>query len=134
MDDWIHIKGARQHNLQDCDVDIPEMEPRLFSFNSPQGACEACSGLGFLREVGLGYLTLDRAAPTLSVCTSGRARQNKQLNVNGCMGSHNCTSLAGGAEAGTSTTARTPDDAATAASAVAASSGRCMIASWKKAM
>src|SRR5574344_967847 len=29
-----------------CDFSIPELEPRLFSFNSPYGACSACKGLG----------------------------------------------------------------------------------------
>ncbi len=29
-----------------CDVSLPEIEPRLFSFNSPYGACPACDGLG----------------------------------------------------------------------------------------
>lgn len=30
----------------DCDVTMPEIEPRLFSFNSPFGACPDCAGLG----------------------------------------------------------------------------------------
>ncbi|HLE77038.1 MAG TPA: excinuclease ABC subunit UvrA, partial [bacterium] len=29
---------------------LPEIEPRIFSFNSPYGACPACSGLGFRQE------------------------------------------------------------------------------------
>ena len=29
-----------------CDYSLPELEPRLFSFNSPVGACETCDGLG----------------------------------------------------------------------------------------
>ncbi|HZE21967.1 MAG TPA: excinuclease ABC subunit UvrA, partial [Desulfobaccales bacterium] len=29
-----------------CGISLPELTPRLFSFNSPQGACPACSGLG----------------------------------------------------------------------------------------
>ena len=33
------------------DVHIPELEPRLFSFNAPQGACETCSGLGTRMEI-----------------------------------------------------------------------------------
>ena len=33
-------------DLADCDVAIPEIEPRLFSFNSPFGACPDCAGLG----------------------------------------------------------------------------------------
>lgn len=33
------------------DLEIPELEPRLFSFNAPFGACPNCSGLGFRLEV-----------------------------------------------------------------------------------
>ncbi len=31
-----------------CDVSFPKIEPRLFSFNSPYGACDLCQGLGML--------------------------------------------------------------------------------------
>ncbi|MFH1181238.1 MAG: excinuclease ABC subunit UvrA [bacterium] len=31
---------------EDCGLSLPELEPRLFSFNSPFGACPACQGLG----------------------------------------------------------------------------------------
>jgi excinuclease ABC subunit A len=34
-----------------CGLSLPELEPRQFSFNSPYGACPACSGLGTRREV-----------------------------------------------------------------------------------
>jgi len=33
------------------DVNIPDLEPRLFSFNSPHGACEDCHGLGQKQEI-----------------------------------------------------------------------------------
>ncbi|MCH8887768.1 MAG: excinuclease ABC subunit UvrA [SAR324 cluster bacterium] len=33
-----------------CQLPVPELEPRLFSFNDPQGACETCNGLGTLRR------------------------------------------------------------------------------------
>lgn len=36
---------------QKCEIDFPEIEPRLFSFNSPQGACPDCTGLGIKLEV-----------------------------------------------------------------------------------
>ena len=29
-----------------CQIALPEMEPRLFSFNAPQGACPTCNGIG----------------------------------------------------------------------------------------
>ncbi len=33
-----------------CGTSLPEIEPRTFSFNSPHGACPACTGLGALQE------------------------------------------------------------------------------------
>jgi len=34
-----------------CDIDLPEIEPRLFSFNSPHGACPECAGLGTKQKI-----------------------------------------------------------------------------------
>jgi len=33
-----------------CEISLPELEPRSFSFNSPYGACRKCHGLGFRTE------------------------------------------------------------------------------------
>lgn len=33
-----------------CDLAVPEVEPRLFSFNSPYGACQTCQGLGMAED------------------------------------------------------------------------------------
>lgn len=35
----------------DCGISLPEIEPRLFSFNNPLGACPACTGLGMNMEL-----------------------------------------------------------------------------------
>lgn len=35
----------------ECNISLPEIEPRIFSFNSPQGACEKCNGLGNLLKI-----------------------------------------------------------------------------------
>ncbi len=35
----------------DCDISIPDIAPRSFSFNSPHGACNACHGLGTKLEI-----------------------------------------------------------------------------------
>ncbi|NUM25483.1 MAG: excinuclease ABC subunit UvrA [Candidatus Buchananbacteria bacterium] len=41
-----------QHNAcLDCGISIEELQPRMFSFNSPFGACPQCHGLGFLQQV-----------------------------------------------------------------------------------
>ena len=34
-----------------CGISLPEIEPRIFSFNTPHGACPACHGLGFTQEI-----------------------------------------------------------------------------------
>ncbi|MHC1609831.1 MAG: excinuclease ABC subunit UvrA [Candidatus Methanofastidiosia archaeon] len=34
-----------------CDITFEELQPRMFSFNSPFGACETCSGLGYKEEI-----------------------------------------------------------------------------------
>ena len=34
-----------------CDYSLPELEPRLFSFNAPYGACPSCKGLGFKEKI-----------------------------------------------------------------------------------
>ena len=36
-----------------CGVSMPELTPRVFSFNSPQGACKACQGLGMVDDFDL---------------------------------------------------------------------------------
>ena len=36
---------------EDCGISLPELEPRLFSFNNPYGACPECTGLGEKLEV-----------------------------------------------------------------------------------
>jgi excinuclease ABC subunit A len=42
---------SQSYACPDCGVSIGEITPRLFSFNSPYGACPRCSGLGMLLEI-----------------------------------------------------------------------------------
>ena len=44
-----------------CEISYDEIEPRMFSFNAPQGACESCSGLGSKKgfDFGVAIDTLD---------------------------------------------------------------------------
>jgi excinuclease ABC subunit A len=42
---------SEQYACVDCGISISEIEPRLFSFNSPFGACPDCSGLGNKIEI-----------------------------------------------------------------------------------
>ncbi|MFI5142972.1 MAG: excinuclease ABC subunit UvrA, partial [Thermoanaerobaculales bacterium] len=42
---------ASRHSCPNCGFALAELSPRLFSFNSPQGACQTCTGLGVVQEV-----------------------------------------------------------------------------------
>ena len=42
---------SQNYSCPDCGISIEELTPRMFSFNSPFGACPVCSGLGFLMKV-----------------------------------------------------------------------------------
>jgi excinuclease ABC subunit A len=47
-----------------CGTSMPELEPRIFSFNSPHGCCPGCHGLGFQRVIDPELIVPD---PTLSI-------------------------------------------------------------------
>ena len=49
----------------DCGASVPELEPRSFSFNSPYGACETCSGLGSTWSFDPAKVIADPAKPLL---------------------------------------------------------------------
>ena len=49
--DGTKVLYSTRYACPDCDVSIEELTPRLFSFNSPYGACSKCSGLGFTQEI-----------------------------------------------------------------------------------
>lgn len=40
-----------EYSCPECGISVMEVEPRLFSFNSPFGACSECGGLGYRREI-----------------------------------------------------------------------------------
>ena len=41
------LSFSQNYACEDCGISMPELEPRMFSFNNPAGACPACTGLGF---------------------------------------------------------------------------------------
>lgn len=52
---------SQHYAYPDSNVTFPELEPRLFSFNSPFGACESCSGLGVTKEFDPDLIMPDRS-------------------------------------------------------------------------
>ena len=62
----------------DCGISLPEITPRMFSFNSPYGACPACSGLGSNMEFDLELVVPD---DSLSLAEGVFAPLSKNLNT-----------------------------------------------------
>lgn len=51
---------SSNYSCKYCGFTIPRLEPRLFSFNAPFGACDTCKGLGITQKVDVDYLIPDR--------------------------------------------------------------------------
>lgn len=51
---------SQRYACTECGFAVARLEPRLFSFNSPLGACETCKGLGVTQKVDVDYLIPDR--------------------------------------------------------------------------
>ena len=64
----------------DCGISLPEIAPRMFSFNSPFGACPVCTGLGSHKEFDPDLVVPD---PTLSVADGVFAPLSKNPNSYG---------------------------------------------------
>ena len=50
---------STKYSCPDCGVSLEEIEPRLFSFNNPYGACPDCAGLGFKKEIDANLIVKD---------------------------------------------------------------------------
>ncbi len=62
----------------ECGTSIPELEPRIFSFNSPHGACERCHGLGFQKVIDPDLIVPD---PTLSLAEGALQPWNRGVTA-----------------------------------------------------
>ncbi|MGZ8225628.1 MAG: excinuclease ABC subunit UvrA [Methylococcaceae bacterium] len=47
MDDGAELLFSERYACSHCGYSLTELEPRIFSFNNPKGACSSCDGLGF---------------------------------------------------------------------------------------
>ena len=57
--DGEEILMSESYACPHCNFSIPELEPRLFSFNAPYGACDECKGLGTKLKIGEALLIID---------------------------------------------------------------------------
>lgn len=51
---------SQKNSCPDCGISMPELEPRLFSFNNPFGACPECTGLGEKQEFDIDLIIPDK--------------------------------------------------------------------------
>ncbi|MFH0840742.1 MAG: excinuclease ABC subunit UvrA [bacterium] len=79
---------SKKFACPDCDISIQDLEPRSFSFNSPQGACPDCFGLGTKMEIDPDLvfnkrLTINQGGikPWVQNNINGQAQQIKNLGV-----------------------------------------------------
>lgn len=55
------ILFSSNYSCKYCGFSVPTLEPRLFSFNNPLGACEHCKGLGITQKVDIDLLIPDKS-------------------------------------------------------------------------
>jgi excinuclease ABC subunit A len=56
---WVDEVFSEHHTCTRCGFTVPELAPRMFSFNSPYGACETCGGLGTTQRFDPGLVVPD---------------------------------------------------------------------------
>ncbi|MCA9236279.1 MAG: excinuclease ABC subunit UvrA, partial [Planctomycetales bacterium] len=84
---WVERVFSTQYACPDCKLSLAEVEPRIFSFNSPYGACPECEGLaareGFDPQLVVPDLSLSlvggAVAPWRNGTAAARAKHNKAL-------------------------------------------------------
>ena len=83
---WIEIidgeimSFSQNFACDDCGISLQELAPRLFSFNSPYGACSKCDGLGVLPEIDPDLVVSDDTLSLIdgAISATGWASANKK--------------------------------------------------------
>jgi excinuclease ABC subunit A len=60
FDGWVDQLFSESYSCAECGFSMPELEPRMFSFNAPFGACPECTGLGTKTEFDADLIIPDR--------------------------------------------------------------------------
>ncbi|OGW94220.1 MAG: excinuclease ABC subunit A [Omnitrophica bacterium RIFCSPLOWO2_12_FULL_45_13] len=66
------ILFSERYACIDCGISLGEIEPRIFSFNSPYGACPMCDGLGNKIEIDPELVISDKSKPVISAVDAWR--------------------------------------------------------------
>ncbi len=74
------IVMSEKYACPDCNFSLPELEPRMFSFNSPYGACSECKGLGFKSKIDEDLLIPDKTKSIMGGAVSS-FQSGETLNI-----------------------------------------------------
>ncbi len=72
------IVMSEKYACPDCDFSLPELEPRMFSFNAPYGACSECKGLGIKQKIDIDLIIPNRE---LSINAGGISTLNAEDGI-----------------------------------------------------
>ena len=59
---------SQHFSCPDCDISFEPLQPRMFSFNSPFGACENCDGLGTEMNIDADLIVPDESKSLIQGC------------------------------------------------------------------
>jgi len=62
---------SEHYACPECNFSLPELEPRLFSFNAPYGACSECKGIGIKQNIAVDLLIPDKSLSILDGAIKG---------------------------------------------------------------
>ena len=79
---WVdHIFSEKFACPEHPHISLPELEPRLFSFNSPHGACPACHGLGTKLEFDADLIVPDESTALENGAIEAWRKHGKRMNI-----------------------------------------------------
>ena len=87
-EDRLEVELSEDFACTHCSIDLPEVETRSFSFNSPHGACPECEGIGETKEVSEDLVVEDPSKPIKHVFepwTYNRSYYRRRLD---CVAEH----------------------------------------------
>lgn len=58
---WNRVRFSSRWECTQCDLELPKPDPRLFSFNSPLGACPDCEGFGNIMDIDMDLVVPDHS-------------------------------------------------------------------------
>ena len=78
---YTEVFFSQKNSCPDCGISVPDLQPRLFSFNNPFGACPDCTGLGERMDFDENLIVPDK---NLSIAEGGIQGFNADSNWNNC--------------------------------------------------